>query len=178
MEMQNGKKNTTYTWNARTPYDCIADLVTLSQQLQVALDARFKNIVPSTVKKLGKVFDLEHAVEQLCRFKIENGKLMISREDRIEWEANRCSEFYRRICMLPYVRAPTDESRDLNLLPQDSVATLKKFKIALQKILCEKLGNCTDTTFSDRDGKSILVFKQSHLTALSIVNNDSLDKWF
>ena len=29
-EMQNGKKNTTYTWNARTPCDCIADLVTLS----------------------------------------------------------------------------------------------------------------------------------------------------
>jgi hypothetical protein len=149
--MQNGKKNTTHTWNARTPYGCIADLVTLSQQLQVALGARFKNIVPSTVKKLGKVFDLEHAVEQLCRFKIEDGKLMISREDWIEWEANGSSEFgefYRNVCMLPHVQA----------LP--------------------KLGNCTDTMFSDRDGKSVLEFKQSHLTALSAVNEDSLDTWF
>ena len=133
------------------------------------------------MKKLGKVFDLEHAVEQLGRFKIENGKLMISREDWIEWEANGCSEyseFYRSVCMLPHVQALADESRDLNLLPYDSVATLKKFKTALQKILWEKLGNCTDTMFSDRDGKSVLEFKQSHLTALSIVKEDSLDKWF
>ena len=91
--MQNGKKNTTYTWNARMPYDCIADLLTLSQELRVALEDRFKNIVPSSVKKLGKAFDLELAMEQLCKFKVENGKLIISREDRIEWEANGASEF-------------------------------------------------------------------------------------
>ena len=80
--------------------------------------------------------------------------------------------------MLPHIQALADENRDLNLLPHDSVATLKKFKIALQKILWEQLENCTYTMFSDRDGNSILEFKQSHLTALSTVNEDSLDKWF
>ncbi|CAB4008155.1 Hypothetical predicted protein [Paramuricea clavata] len=40
------------------------------------------------------------------------------------------------------------------------------------------MGNCTDTMFADHEGKSILEFKQSNLTALSAIDEDSLDKWF
>ena len=128
----------------------VLQISSLSQELRVALEDCFKNIVPSSVKKLGKAFDLELAIEQLCRFKVKNGKLIISREDRIEWEANGASEFgeiYRHVCMLPPAQAPADENHDLNFLPHDSVATLKKFKIATQKILWEKLRNAPTPCF-------------------------------
>jgi hypothetical protein len=109
-DVENGKQKTAYTWNARKANECIRDLVTLCQELRVGLTSRFDKIVPIPVKKLGKVFDLEHIiiVEQLCKFKITDGKLVISRQDQIEWEADRSgefSEFYQHVCVMPHVQA-------------------------------------------------------------------------
>lgn len=179
--MENGRKKTTYTWNARKANECIRDLVTLCQELRVGLTSRFDKIVPIPVKKLGKVFDLEHIVEHLCKFKVANGKLVISRQDRIEWEADgssEFSEFHQHVCAMPHVLALADEDHGLDLLPHDSLTILKNFKTTLKKIFWESMGNCTDTMFADHEGKSILEFKQSNLTALSAIDEDSLDKWF
>ena len=79
------KKTTTYTWNARTPHDCIKDLITLCKdlitlckELQIDLQARFRNIVLSSVKKLCKVFHLENIAKQMCNFKVYHGKLVVN----------------------------------------------------------------------------------------------------
>ena len=78
-EMVGGKKKTTtYTWNAQTPHDCIKDLISLCKELRIDLQARFTNIVPSSVKKLCKVFDFENIAKQMCNFKVYDGKLVIN----------------------------------------------------------------------------------------------------
>ena len=106
--MNGGKKSTTYTWNARSSQDCIKDLITLCQSLQRGLEARYDNIVPSSVGKLCKVFDLEEVVKHMRHYKVVDGKLVIRREDRIEREQSGSSEFnefFRYVCALPHVKA-------------------------------------------------------------------------
>ena len=109
--MNGGKKSTTYNWNARLSQDCIKDLITLCQSLQRGLEARYDNIVPFSVKKLCKVFDLEEVVKHMCHYKVVDGKLIIRREDQIEWEQSGSSEFnefFRYVCALPHVKALAD----------------------------------------------------------------------
>ena len=151
----------------------------LCQEIRVGLTSRFDKIVLIPAKKLGKVFDLEHVVEQLCKFKVADDKLVVSREDRIEWEADgsgEFSEFYQHVCIIPHVQALADEDHSLDLLPHDSLTILTKFKTTLQKIVWVGIGSSTDTMFADPEGKSIPEFKRSNLTTLSTVNEDSLDK--
>ena len=81
--MNGGKKSTTYTWNARSSQDCIKDLITLCQSLQHGLEARYDNIVPSSVKKLCKVFDLEEVVKHIYHYKVVDGKIE-SNGNRVE----------------------------------------------------------------------------------------------
>lgn len=58
-DVNDGKRQTTYTWDAQSPEDCIPDLISFCQNLCVTLDTRFNRSVPDAVKKLSRVFDLE-----------------------------------------------------------------------------------------------------------------------
>lgn len=169
-EVRNGKRATTYTWDARSPYDCITDLIVLCKNLRVGLEGRHNNIVPNSVKKLGKVFDVEEIVRQLCKFKVENGKLILAREDRIEWEtsgSNELHEFYQHVCSLPHVQALADANHDMDLLPTDSHAVLKRFKNTLQNIFWMGLGSCVEELFVDRQGEVVVEFRNSRMIMLS-----------
>ena len=180
-EVRNGKRATTYTWDARSPYDCITDLIVLCKSLRVGLEGQYNNIVPSSVKKLGKVFDVEEIVRQLCKFKVEDGKLILAREDRIEWEtsgSNEFHEFYQHVCSLPHVHALADANHDMDLLPTDSHAVLKKFKNTLQKIFWMGLGSCVEELFVDRQGEVVVEFKNSRMIMLSELKAKLLDVWF
>ena len=74
-----------YNWEARTPSDCIIDLKTLCNELQENLNTRYENIVPSNVETFSKMFDLGELVSELSKFRFQNGKLIIGRNDRIIW---------------------------------------------------------------------------------------------
>ena len=181
-KVQNGKRQTIYTWDARSSKDCIKDLVTLCEDLQVGLDTRFNDIIPNSVKQLEKIFDIERMVENLCKFSVQDGNLVISRRDRIEWEAdgsNEFREFYQHVCDIPHVQKLADEDHDLDLLPHDSSTILKRLKTTMQKMFWQRLGNCTDAMFLDEEGKAIVEFKQSNLVAASpMLSENSLDRWF
>ena len=183
-EVRNGKRKTTYTWDARSPQECIDDLITLCQDLRAALQARFNRAVPAPVKKLFQVFDLEKAVENLCKFKVENEKLVVSREDRITWETDgteEFQEFYNDVCNIPHVRALADRNRDLGLLPHDSNMILKRFKTTLQKMVWFGLGNCAASAvnmFVDSKGNAVDEFSESNLLSLSTASEAVLDQWF
>ena len=145
------------------------------------LEARFNSIVPTPVKQLGEVFDLEKAVDHLCKFKVQNGKLVIYRQDRIEWEADgnkEFCEFYEHVCAMEHVKSLADEDHTLALLPHDGHAILKKFKTTLRKVVWENLESKTDTMFFDDESKAIDEFQRSSLITLLAVDNVSLDKWF
>ena len=94
-EMIDGKKQTTYTWDAHSPQDCVKDLVTLCKDLRVGLQARFTNIVPTSVKKLCNVFDFEKIAKHMCNYKVKDGRLVIERDDRIQWETSSNNELHK-----------------------------------------------------------------------------------
>jgi hypothetical protein len=134
--MIDGKKQTTYTWDAHSPQDCVKDLVTLCKDLRVGLQARFTNIVPTSVKKLCNVFDFEKIAKHMCNYKVKDGRLVIEHDTRIQWETssnNELHKFFKHVCALPHVQALADSNHDLDLLPTDSNAVLKRFKTTLQK---------------------------------------------
>ena len=135
--MQNGKRQTIYTWDARSANDCIKDLITLCEDLQVGLDTRFDDIIPNSAKQLEKIFDLERMVENLCKFSVQDGNLVISRRDRVKWEADGSNEFrkfYQHVCDIPHVQKLADEDHDYPLLPHDSSTILKRLKTTMQKM--------------------------------------------
>jgi hypothetical protein len=72
----------------------------------------------------------------MCNYKVEDGKLVIEHDDRIKWETsgnNEFHEFFKHVCALPHVQALSlaDSNHDLDLLPTDSNAVLKRFKTTL-----------------------------------------------
>lgn len=178
---KNSKKKTIYTWEARTPKECIINLIEFCHNLRVALLDRYNNVIPEPVKKLHKIFELEKAIKYLCNFKIQNGKLVVSREDRIAWEidgTNEFAEFYNVVCNIPHIQNLADTDHNLSLLSHHSNIVLKKFKTTLQKMVWLDLGNCADKMFVDTNGKIVSEFNESNLVSLSALTEASLDQWF
>ena len=87
------KKKKTVTWKARSPADCLEDLLQLSQQLRITLTSRYNNIPTDSITKLERIFDIESLVRHLCIFSFENGKMRVSREERELWDLRGKTEF-------------------------------------------------------------------------------------
>lgn len=87
------KKKKTITWRARSPEDCLDDLLQLSQQLRITLTSRFDNLPTDSITKLERIFDIESLVRQMCVFSIENGRMTVSREGRQLWDLRGKTEF-------------------------------------------------------------------------------------
>ena len=54
------------------------------------------------------MFEFEKALTHLCNFTVQNGKLVTTREKKIEWEtygAQEFNEFFTVVCNIPHVRA-------------------------------------------------------------------------
>ena len=83
-EIIEGKKKSTYDWNAQSLRDHIPDLIAFCCNLQIALDARFNQAVPNEVQKLSQIFDLEKIFASMEKFKVDDGKLVVSRQHRIQ----------------------------------------------------------------------------------------------
>ena len=179
-EIRNGKKHVTYTWDARTPQDCILDLVDFSQSLQVSLNARFARAVSEAVKHLYQIFDLEKALKHFCNFKVVNGKLVANGEDRIKWEVDGAKEFkslFEVVCNLPRVRALADANDTLQLFSHRSDTIFSRLKVTLEKMVWFGLGSCFDL-FVDLKGNFVQEFKESNLISMSADGVESLDQWF
>jgi hypothetical protein len=110
-EVVNGKKVTTHTWAARNPQDSLDDLINFCSNLRLSISARFHRAVPNVTKEFYNMFDFEKALTHLCNFTVENGKLIMSREQKIEWETDGVQEFnyfFKVFLNLPHVRALSD----------------------------------------------------------------------
>ena len=97
------------------------------------------------------MFDLE-VVKHMCHYKVVDGKLVIRREDRIEWEQSGSSEFNEfltYVCALPHVKALADTNHELDLLPIHNHTVLKRFKTTMQKIFWMGLASCIKGLFLD-----------------------------
>ena len=115
------------------------------------------------------------------KFKVNDGKLVVSREDRIEWETagtKEFQEFYNIVCNIPHIRTLADTNHNLSLLPHDSNVILKKFKTTIEKILWFGLGDCLDTMFVDQQGNPVKELKESNLLPLTAISDVSLDQLF
>ena len=112
--------------------------------------------MPTSVTDLCKVFDFEEIAKQMCNYKVEDGKIVVDRDDQIQWETsgnNEFHEFFKHVCALPHVQGLANVNHDLNLLPTDSTVVLKRFKTTLQKIFWTGLGNCIEQLFVDHNSK-------------------------
>ena len=179
-EIRNGKKQVTYTWDCRSPKDCILDLVDFSRSLRLALDARFARAVCDPVKHLYEIFDLEKALKHFCNFRVVNGKLVANREDRIKWEVDGAKEFksfFEVVCNLPHVRALADADDTLQLFPHCSDIVFNRMKVTLEKMVWFGLGSCFNL-FVDDKGSFVQEFKESNLISMSADGAESLDQWF
>ena len=76
------RQKKTITWEARSPEDCIEDLLQLSQELQRTLTTRYDNLNTDSIKNLETAFDIEGHARLLCHFSFENGRIKIKREAR------------------------------------------------------------------------------------------------
>lgn len=57
------------------------------------------------------MFDLEKALTHLCNFTAQNGKLITTREHKIEWETyevNELNKFFQVVCNILHIRVLTD----------------------------------------------------------------------
>ena len=184
VEMSEAEKRKTkimYNWEARTPSDCIMDLKTLCKELNENLSTRYKNIIPDHVVKLYNIFDLGKVISELANFKFENGKLVIKRNDRIEWEKKGLEEFneyFEYVCQLPHVQKYVDNNSTSNLLPHNSQLVFSNFKNTIKKIVWENLGGETYEIFRTEKGDIVSEFKTSQLIQFSEINKDIFRKYF
>ena len=82
-----------YNWSARTPSECIEDLIVLCRELKNGLQSRYDKIVNAELAMFFQAFDLEEIVYGLSCFRFDHGKLVISVEDIISWEKKGMAEF-------------------------------------------------------------------------------------
>ena len=139
-----------YNWEARTTDDCVKDLKTLCKELGDNLNSRYINIVPSIIENLSKIFDLGEIVNDLTKFKFQNEKLIIGRNDRVKWERTELEEFnmfHEHVCQLPHEQKYVDEHSNSNLLPHYSQSIFIKFKETIKKIVWENFGDETSKIF-------------------------------
>ncbi len=112
-------------------------------------------------------------------FEVRDGKLVVPREDRIQWETagtKEFQEFYNVVCNIPHIQTLADTDHNLSLLPHDSNAILKKFKTTMEKILWFGLGDLA--LFVDQQGNAVQEFQESTLLSLTAVSDVSLNQWF
>ena len=179
-EIVRGKKSTTHTWAARNPSDCLDDLIDFCSSLRDSISTRFHRAVPNVTIQLYNMFDFEKALTHLCNFTVQNGKLVTTRENKIEWEtygAQEFNEFFTVVCNIPHVRALADNDSSLMLLPHNSVIVFKRFKDTLEKIVWFGFGNRFDL-FVDMKGNILPQFKESQLVSISAVHSAMLDQVF
>ena len=178
--MVNGKRSTTHTWAARNPKDCLDDLIDFCSSLRSSISTRFHRAVPNVTIQLYNMFDLEKALTHLCNFTVQNGKLITTREHKIEWETygvNEFNTFFQVVCNILHVRVLADSDSSLMLLPHNSVIMFKRFKDTLEKIIWFGLGNRFDL-FVDMKGNFLPQFQDSHLLSMSAVDSAMLDQIF
>ena len=170
-----------YNWEARTPSDCINELKTLCKELRNNLSTRYENIVPAHVVKLYNIFDLGKIIGELTSFKYENDKLVINRNDRIEWEKKGLEEFneyFEHVCQLPHVQKYVDDNSTSNLLPHSSQSVFSNFKTTIKRVVWENLGGETQEVFRTEKGEIVSHFKTSQLVKFSSIEKDIFRKYF
>ena len=87
------KQKKTITWKARSPEDCIEDLLQLNQELQRTVTTRFDNLKTDSIRNMEAIFDIKGHVKLLCLFSFENGRIKITREARQQWDLRGKNEF-------------------------------------------------------------------------------------
>ena len=176
-----GKKQTLYTWEARDPYKCIDDLITLCHELKDELQSRYNDIISDEVKQMGTIFDFENMIESLSMFSVQDGKLSISKANRRDWDTcgrEEFKEFYLHVCNLPHIAHLSDMNQELELFAHSSDLVLKNLKTTILNIVWHGLGGCAYEIFRHEDGEKIEEFQVSQLKKISVVQDCSIDKWF
>ena len=140
-----GKKQTLYTWEARDPYDCINDLITLCDELKEELQSRYNNIIPDEVKQMGTIFDFEDMIVSLSKFIVEDGKLSISKANHRDWDTcgrEEFKKFYMHVCNLPHIAHLSELNQELELFAHSSDLVLRNLKTGtIQGIIWHRQSN-------------------------------------
>ncbi len=106
----------------------------------------FSSIIPNEVKLLSRIFDFENLLSDLVCFSYDNGKISISREERIKWEmkgAKEFAEFHGHVCELPHVKGLADADPELNLVPHCSQSIYLSLKTALKRMVWQGFSSYT-----------------------------------
>ena len=145
------------------------------------LRERFLDIVPASVKNLGKNFDLETCFERMASFTNLSGKLHVQPEDRKSWDEKGNAEFqdfYKHLCRLPHIDELQKNDSMLDLMPHCSTGVYRKYKSTLLSMVWKGLGGCTQNLFADENGKPVTKFGSDYLVKIESKQTASLDKWF
>ena len=98
---------TTYNWDAQTPFECIEDLLVLCREMREGLQRRFNDIVPVELSNLFEAFDIEENICSLTCFRFDRGTVLVDLDDRISWETKGMTEFsafFHHVCSLPHIK--------------------------------------------------------------------------
>lgn len=172
---------TTYTWDARTPYECIEDLLVLCEEIGAGLQRRFNDIVPVELSNLFEAFDIEENICSLTCFRFDHGTVLVDLDDRISWETKGMTEFssfFHHVCSLPHIKEHVTNNVDSNLVDHNAQLVSNQLKSPLKKIVWENLGGVAEKMFLTKDGEFVKEFNCSQLARISLVEKHSLNKWF
>ena len=180
-ERRKAKRQVTYDWSARNPSDCVEELIVLCRELMHIAKRRYDSIIPSDIKKLAKVFEVEHLIAELSVFKIESNKLSVEPADKEIWEkggAPQFDHFFKYVCRLPHVQELLNSNRLLDLMAHSSEIVFRRFKRTLVSIFWQGLGGVTHRMFLDEKDAPVTLFASEQLQELSVVEKMGLDRWF
>ncbi len=172
---------TTFNWDARTPFECIEDLIVLCKEMREGLQRRFNDIVPIELSNLFEAFDIEESISSLTCFRFENGTVLVDLDDRIAWEKKGMAEFnsfFHHVCSLPHIKEHVSNNMNSNLVDHNAQIVSNQLKSTLKKMVWENLGEVAEKLFLTKDGEFVKEFNCSQLARISLIEKHSLDKWF
>ena len=185
VEQDLGKKKITYTWESRSPIECITDLECLAREVRHTLQKKYDVAVTKEVKSMANIFDVEVATSILSthRLDILNQKLHIETEERVTWETHGREEFvafFKEICHLPHIKEHFNSRLDRDMLPHSHSIILKRFKDTLRDIIWFDLGGVRSHIFLDARGKAITSLSSQMIESFNEVDSTSfsLDQWY
>ncbi len=173
------RRQTLFEWEARSPKDCLGDLILLCQELKTRLQRKFRAVLPENVKKLASCFDLPSQVKALCSFSYHDGKLVIDQDERVSWKTSGESDFaeyIKYVCQLPHVKNVSSE--EMLMFTENSYQIVyHNFKTTLIRIVWQNLGNSFRKRFTGNNIK-IPEFSKKRPVSLEIQQFHTIDDGF
>lgn len=149
-------------------------MLEIATDLKEELSIKYSQAVSDETAKLAKIFDLECILKHLAAYRLENGVVRSSTEQRVAWEThgqNEFSTFWSHLCRLPQVEGKMNSDGHLSLLPHDSTLVLRRFKKVMFDMIWKNKYDVLKNIFVDRDGLPLKELHAANLSSIEFISD-------